>query len=137
MRFTQYDFGPFWNPTMSFFNENHTCKTQFEPEKIIQVHIWKSGNLWRYWLPCIMNCKVNYLLFRAIVWLAKMKPTKHKYFNCMCCIFLYVLGGRGVEPLTKFSKMEGMGLDRTFSFKGGLVRKKKVIFLRGVGEGGL
>ena len=36
-----------------------------------------------------------------------------------------------VEPPTKFSK-RGVGLDRTSTFRGGLLRKRKVTFFRGV-----
>ena len=42
-------------------------------------------------------------------------------------------GRRGVEPPTKFSKREG--LDRTSTFRGRLVEKRKVIFFSG-GRGG-
>ena len=60
LRFTQYDFVPFYNQTISVLKENHTSGAQFEPEKIIvwgtisitlrnffwkfQSHMWKSQN---------------------------------------------------------------------------------------------
>ena len=40
------------------------------------------------------------------------------------------MGRGGVEPLTKFSKKGGGGLDRTLVFRGVLVRKRGMAFLR-------
>ena len=38
---------------------------------------------------------------------------------------------REVEPPTKFSKRGGRGLDRTSTFRGGLLGKRRITFFKG------